>query len=55
MDVYNDNYKKPNPELVKKVMDANPTIKLIGKGMNLTTQEEVVFYCSPGAETIYYS
>ena len=44
--LYNDNYKKPNPELVKKVMDANPTIKLIGKGMNLTTQEEVVFYCT---------
>jgi hypothetical protein len=43
--LYNDNYKKPNPELVKKVMDANPTIKFIGKGMNLNTKEEVVFYC----------
>ena len=44
--LYNDKYKKPNPELVKKVMDANPAVKLIGKGMNLTTQEEVVFYCT---------
>lgn len=45
--LYNDEIstQKPNPELVKKVLAVNPKIKHFGKGLNVQTKEEVVFYC----------
>jgi len=36
----------PNPELAKKVMSANPLVKVVGRGMNMDTKEEVAYYCA---------
>ncbi len=44
--LFNDQLQKANPELAKKVTAVNPNVKHIGKGMNLKTKEEVVFYCT---------
>ncbi len=44
--LFNDQLQKANPELAKKVTAVNPNVKHIGKGMNIQTKEEVVFYCT---------
>lgn len=44
--LFNDQLQKANPELARKVTAVNPNVKNIGKGLNLQTKEEVVFYCT---------